>query len=118
MPVELLVTLGFQNSEEAVLRLINWETKKAVRELTYRSPVSTFLERLRRDHPERVPENITAKCKFNGGSFWGGHFYTCTFNEVVRVNLDQWEIDDYFTRRTFNDLHQAYVDETGIYVCN
>jgi hypothetical protein len=118
MAISLALTLGFQNTEEAVLRLLDWDTKKTLRDLTYRSPVSTFLERLRQSHPERVPPNITAKCKFNGGTFWGNHFYTCTFNEVLRINLADWTIDDYFTRKTFNDLHQTYVDETGIYVCS
>jgi hypothetical protein len=65
-----------------------------------------------------VPPNTTPKCKFNGGCFWGNHFYTCTFNEVIRINLTDWVIDHYFTKKSFNDLHHVYVDEGGIYVCN
>src|SRR5262245_39455797 len=117
MPIRLLITLGYQTTEEAVLRLFDWESKTIVRDLTYRSPVATFLERLRRSGPE-LPENITPKCKFNGGMAWKDHFYTCTFNEVVRVHLRDWVIDHYFTRRTFNDLHHVHVDETGLYLSN
>jgi hypothetical protein len=112
-----LVTLGYQSREEAVLRLLDWETKQTVKELRYSSPTSTFLERLKREGVE-LPENITPKCKFNGGTVWQGHFYTCTFNEVVRVSLADWTIDRLFTRSTFNDLHHVYVDETGLYISN
>ena len=115
--MQLLITLGYQTTEEAVLRLLDWETKTIIRDLTYRSPVATFLERLRRQGVE-LPENITPKCKFLGGMFWKGHFYTCTYSEVIRINLNDWFIDHYFTHRRFNDLHNVYADETGIYVCN
>jgi hypothetical protein len=118
MPVKLLLTLGFQTTEGAVLRLIDWDSKKIDRELTYLSPIASFLERLRKRSPEKVPANITPKCKFNGGSFWSRHFYTCTFNEVVRIDLDDWCIDHYFTKKTFNDLHHVYAEETGLYVSN
>ena len=119
MATQLLLTLGFQTEEKAVIRLVEWETQKTLRQLDYHSPVSAFLDRLRVHHPEKVPaEYITPKCKFSGGSFWGNHFYTCTFNEVVRVNLPEWSVDHYFTKKTFNDLHYVHVEASGIYVCN
>jgi hypothetical protein len=115
MTLQLLITSGYQTREEAVLRLLDWETRETVRELTYTSPISTFLERLRREGVA-LPKNITPKCKFNGGMVWKEHFYTCTFNEVVRISLRDWTIDRTFTRKTFNDLHHVYVDERGLYI--
>jgi hypothetical protein len=117
MPLRFLITLGFQTTEGAVLRHFDWESKTIVRDLEYRSPTATFLERLRAEGTP-LPENITPKCKFSGGMVRGDHFYTCAFNEVVRIHLGNWAVDWTFSDRCFNDLHHAYVNDSGIYLSN
>ncbi|MEW6172007.1 MAG: hypothetical protein AB1510_02930 [Bacillota bacterium] len=98
----LLLTLGEYQQHSPRLAVLDWGSKKIVDGYTYSSP----------DFPG-VPSN-----SFRGGTLYNGLFYVCTFNELLVMDISTWTIRGKFSRPTFNDLHDVYVDENGIWVCS
>ena len=53
---------------------------------------------------------------FKAGTIHDGSLYTVTNTEVVRIDLDRFEIVDKFSHRLFNDLHHVNVIGERLYV--
>lgn len=98
----LLLTLGKYQENNPYLAVLDWESKQIIDKFTYHSV----------DFPD-IPSS-----SFRGGTFYDGLFYVCTFNEVIAVDIETWAVRKKLSCPTFNDLHDVFVDEDGIWVCS
>jgi len=109
--MKLLVTLGCDPpaadrglTETAALVEIDWETRRIVRSLCYRSP------------PEHAapPGQMT----FAHGQLAGDQLLVTTATELVFIDLERWKVQRTISRSEFNDLHHAVVDGDTLWVCS
>lgn len=98
----LLLTLGEYQRHNPHLAILDWKSKQIVDTYNYHST----------DFPE-IPSN-----SFRGGTFYNGLFYVCTFNEVLAIDIETWSVITKLSQPTFNDLHDVFVDEEGIWICS
>ena len=107
-----MLTMGMGDREEAILRIIDWDSLVVIAEARYRSELSCFLE--------QVPSPpIPPRCKFNGGSFQEDLFFTCTHNEVVVYTYNSGlKLAYTFSRPTFTDLHHVHCEKDRLLVVN
>jgi len=97
-----LLTLGEYDKQNAYLAIIDWKSKKIVDTFNYNS--TSYQKWLSKS--------------FRGGIYYNGLFYVCTFNEVLAIDIDSWKIARKLSRPTFNDLHDVFVDEQGLWICS
>lgn len=109
--LKLLVTLGhpkdqvphLQAQRRAYLGLLDWDTQRLDREITFESD----------------PKHMSARFpRLGAGSFYGERFYTCSPTEVVVYDVANWEVTEVFSRSSFNDLHHVHVNAEHIVVVN
>src|SRR5262249_10553852 len=87
--------------EIAAAIVVDWESKKILREFLYTSP----------------PEQHNPQ-QFAFGQVLDQHLAVVTYSEVLFVRLATWEVERTVTVPHFNDLHHILVREDELWVCN
>jgi hypothetical protein len=83
--------------------IVDWESKKILREFFYTSPAKQF-------NPQHM--------QFAYGQLLEKHLAVVTYTEVLFVNLATWEVERIVTVPHFNDLHHLLVRGDELWVCN
>lgn len=110
--MKLLVTMGYHTCrgdetfdfKQAGLLLIDWKTKKVLRELNYVSPAGQ--------------EAMPGRMLFHSGQMVGHHLIVTTSSEILWIDVDSWKVDKVLTHPWFNDLHHAIQAGNDLLVCN
>lgn len=94
---------GFKYAK-AVMQVLDWDSKKIIREISHKSS----------------SENLGAGLSqmFKGAMVDEGQCYVVSNTEVLRYDLNNWELTGLFTDESFNDLHGVLKTDAGVYVCN
>ena len=100
--MKLIITLGYNHTNTPLLWLYDTSTYQVEKELYFENNIFT---------------QDTSQ-SFRGGRIYNGVFYTCTHCEIVEIDLSGFQIRNSYSHKSFNDLHDVFVDDTGIYVAN
>jgi len=114
--MRLLLTLALKNEQGnaadryagdryqiAAAIVVDWESKKILREFCYASPPG-----------QRNPQHM----RFAFGQLLDRHLAVVTYTEVLFVRLPAWEVERTVTVPHFNDLHHLLVRGDELWVCN
>lgn len=97
-----IITLGYTEHNKPFIWLYDFKKNQLIKEIIFENNIAT----------QETSES------FRGGMIHNCIFYTCTHCEIVEINLSDFSFKNTFSDKSFNDLHDVFVDESGIYVAN
>ena len=90
--------------ESAVIQVLDWSTKTAIKTIKYVPPV------------EHLGEGLSVM--FKGAAVYKDKIYVATNTEVVVYDLVSLRCENVISHASFHDLHAVFVKDEDIYVCN